>query len=153
MADPDDTDGRPRRWPLWAAVGVVGVLAVTAVVTTVGASQTEQAADDAEAEVVETRQANQTTRDGLRAVRADTRAARQDLGVLQGLVAPGMADTLQAAYLLLAAEVCASDSPEAAEALQEAADTVTGQIPGLAAHEGWEAAVTAAQIARGCTGG
>jgi len=135
------------------AVGVLGILALAGVVTAVGASRAEQSADDAEAEVVEAGQANQTTRDGLREVRADTRAARQDLGVLQGLVAPGMADTLQAAYLLLAVEVCASDSPEAPGALQEAADSVIGQIPALAAHGGWETVVDAGRIARGCTGG
>lgn len=153
METPGDTSGRARRWPLWVAVGLVGLLTVAAVVTTIGASQAEEAADDAEAEVVEARQANQTARADLREVRTDTRAARQDLRVHRGLVAPGMADTLQAAYLLLAAEVCVSDSPEAPEALQRAADTVSGQVPALAAHEGWEAAVDPARIAAGCTGG
>ena len=135
------------------AVGVAVLFTVAAVVTAVGASQAEDAADDAEAQVVEVTQAAEASRAEVREVRAHTRTARGDLRVMRGLFAPGMADTLQAAYLLIAAEVCASDAPEAPETLQQAADAAAGPVPGLAGHDGWEAALDPAQIAEGCSGG
>ena len=82
MASLGDKSRMRRQWLLCMVVGVVEVLAVAGVVTTVGVSPTDQAADDAEAEVVEARQANQTARAELRLLWSTPRAARQDLQVL-----------------------------------------------------------------------
>lgn len=122
------------------------------IVTAVGASVTAYAADDAEAEVVEARAATQATRTDLREVRAQSRAARADLRVLRGLLAPGMADTLQVAYLTVAAEVCATDDPDAPAAFQQVVEATTGRLAGLEGHEGWEAALDPAEVTERCTG-
>ena len=132
---------------------MASALALTAVVMTVGAARATQAADDAEAELAGAASATAQAEAGLERVKADTVAAREEAAALEGLFAPGMAATLQAAHLVVTSEVCASDEPQAAETLSAAVGVAEQQVPELADHPGWEAAVDLEVVAEGCDDG
>ncbi len=139
-----------RRWPRWVAVGLVAVMAVLAVMATLGAWQADRAADDAEAEVAASQRSRGSQDTDLREARRELRAARRDVAALEGLFVPGMAGTLQGAFVLVAAEVCRSAAPVDPASVEAAAQRVSDQVPALAGHEGWAAAIDPAAIAERC---